>query len=191
MKRIIVPIDFSEHSEYALKAAAKLAKKNNAEILVLNMLEMSDIMITASGGNQKERMMFFYKLAKQELEIFLGKDYLKGIKITPIIKHFKVFSEINEVAKEHDADLIVMGSHGASGAKELFIGSNTERVVRNAEVPVLVVKKNLNTVNFEVVVFACDFSEEAIESYLKATNMFNKKGAKMYLVHVNLCGATC
>ncbi|HMQ45022.1 MAG TPA: universal stress protein [Mariniflexile sp.] len=186
MKKIIVPIDFSEHSEYALKTAAKLAKKNNAEVLALHMLEMSDIMLTASDGLQYEKAVYFYKLSEQKFEKFLDKDYLKGVKVTPIIKHFKVFSEVNEVAKIHDADIIVMGSQGTSGAKEFFIGSNTERVVRNSEIPVLVVKNQVKDVNFEVVVFACDFSEETIKPYINAVNMFNKIGSKMYVVYVNL-----
>ncbi|WP_157207889.1 universal stress protein [Mariniflexile maritimum] len=186
MKKIIVPIDFSEHSEYALKTAAKLAKKNNAEVLALHMLEMSDIMLTASDGLQYEKAVYFYKLSEQKFEKFLDKDYLKGVKVTPIIKHFKVFSEVNEVAKIHDADIIVMGSQGTSGAKEFFIGSNTERVVRNSEIPVLVVKNQVKDVNFEVVVFACDFSEETIKPYINSVNMFNKIGSKMYMVYVNL-----
>ena len=186
MKKIIVPIDFSEHSEYALKTAAKLAKKNNAEVLALHMLEMSDIMLTASDGLQYEKAVYFYKLSEQKFEKFLDKDYLKGVKVTPIITHFKVFSEVNEVAKIHDADIIVMGSQGTSGAKEFFIGSNTERVVRNSEIPVLVVKNQVKDVNFEVVVFACDFSEETIKPYINAVNMFNKIGSKMYMVYVNL-----
>lgn len=186
MKKIIVPIDFSEHSEFALKAAAKLAKKNNAELLVLHMLEMSDIMLNASEGLQNQKAVFFFKLAEQKFNEFLNKDYLKDIKITPIVKHFKVFSEVNDVAEEHEADLIVMGSHGTSGLKEVLIGSNTERVVRNANIPVLVVKNNLNEVNFEDVAFACDFSEDTISAYLKASKLFEKMGAKMYLIYVIL-----
>ena len=154
MKKIIVPVDFSEHSEYALKTAAKFAKKFNAEILALHMLEMTDVMLTASDGFQNEQAIFFYKLAEQKFEKFLEKEYLNNIKVTPIIKHFKVFSEVNDVAEKHDADLIIMGSQGASGVKEFFIGSNTERVVRNAEIPVLVVKNQLKDINFETVVFA-------------------------------------
>ncbi|SHI29831.1 universal stress protein [Algibacter luteus] len=186
MKKIIIPIDFSEHSEYALKTAAKLAVKNDSELLALHMLEMSDIMLTASDGLQNQKAAFFLQLAEQKFEDFLKKDYLKDIKVTPIIKHFKVFSEVNDVAQKHDADLIVMGSHGASGLKEFLIGSNTERVVRNASIPVLVVKNHVNDVNFDVVVFACDFSEEAISSYLKAKQMFDKVDTKMYIVNVNL-----
>lgn len=186
MKKIIVPIDFSEHSEYALKTAAKLAKINNSEILALHMLEMSDIMLTASDGLQYEKAVYFYKLSEQKFEKFLEKDYLKDVKVTPIIKHFKVFSEVNDVANKHDADLIVMGSHGSSGVKEFFIGSNTERVVRNADIPVLVVKSSVVDVNFENVVFACDFAEESIKPYINAVNLFSKIGSKFSMVYVNL-----
>ncbi|MFY0713150.1 universal stress protein [Seonamhaeicola sp. NFXS20] len=185
MKKIIVPIDFSEYSEYALKVAAKLAKQNNSELLALHMLEMSDIMLTGAG-EEPQKIIYFLKLAEQRFDEFLKKDYLNGIKITPIVKHFKVFSEVNEIAKEHGAELIVMGSHGVSGAKEFFVGSNTERVVRNAEIPVLVVKNDIAKVKFEIVVFACDFEEDTIEAYLKASKMFDSMNSKMYLVNVNL-----
>ena len=186
MKKIIVPIDFSEHSEYALKAAAKLAKKNNAELLALHMLEMSDVMLTSSEDLQNQKAIFFFKLAEQRFTDFLKKDYLKGVTVIPIVKHFKVFSEVNDVAKKNNADMIVMGSHGSSGMKEFFVGSNTERVVRHAEIPVLVVKKDLPEIDFEVVVYACDFSIDSIEPYLKAKKMIESMNAKMYLVHVNL-----
>ncbi|WOD42418.1 universal stress protein [Hwangdonia lutea] len=186
MKKIIVPVDFSEHSEFALKAAAKLAKKNDAKIYALHMLELSDAILTNTPESIHPEALFFLKLAEKKFNKFLDKDYLKDIKVTPIIKHFKVFSEVNDVAEKHDADLIVMGSHGVSGLKELFIGSNTERVVRNANIPVLVVKNDLNDVNFEDVAFACDFSEDTIAAYLNASKLFEKMGAKMYLVYVNL-----
>ncbi len=186
MKKIIVPIDFSEYSEFALKTAAKLAQKYDAEVLALHMLEMSDIMLSASDGLQHEKAVYFIKLAEQRFTNFLKKDYLEGIKVTPIVKHFKVFSEVNDVALKNNADLIVMGSHGTSGIAEFFVGSNTEKVVRNSNVPVLVVKNEMNNVNFNVVAFACDFSEEAIIPYLNAVNMFKSIGSKLYLIHVNL-----
>ncbi|MEN3322747.1 universal stress protein [Mariniflexile soesokkakense] len=186
MKKIIVPVDFSEHSEYALNTAAKLAKRYGAEVLVLHMLEMSDLMLTASEGLQYEKAAYFFKLSEQRFETFLKKDYLKEVKVTPVIKHFKVFSEVNDVAQKNDADLIVMGSHGVSGVKEFFVGSNTERVVRNAEIPVLVVKNKLRDINFETVVFASDFSEESIEAYRKAVKMFEAMNMKMLMVNVNL-----
>jgi nucleotide-binding universal stress UspA family protein len=186
MKKIIVPLDFSEHSEFALKAAAKFAKKFDAEILALHMLEMANVMLTSTEGFIDEKTVYFFKLAEQRFESFLQKDYLANIKVTPIIKHFKVFSEVNEIVRNHDADLIIMGSHGTSGIMDLFVGSNTERVVRHADVPVLVIKNELKDVNFKSAVFACDFSEDSIRPYLNAVKMMDKLGAKLHLVHVNL-----
>jgi len=186
MKKIIVPIDFSEHSEFALKAAAKFAAKFDAEVLALHMLEMTDIMLTTSEGFQDQQAIFFYKLAEQRFEKFLEKDYLKNVRLTPIIKHFKVFSEVNDVAQKHDADLIIMGSHGTSGVMELFVGSNTERVVRNADIPVLVVKEDLKNVDFKSAVFACNFSIETIKPYLNAAKVMKKLGCELHMVHVNL-----
>lgn len=186
MKKIIVPIDFSEHSEYALKTAVKLAKKNDAEVLALHMLELSDVLLTKTNTEQQLKAVYFLKLAEQKFDSFLDKDYLNDVKITPIVKHFKVFSEVNDVAKKTNADLIVMGSHGTSGAKEFFIGSNTERVVRNADIPVLVVKNDVANTNFETVVFATDFDQENIIPYQKATKLFDDFGGNIKLLYVNL-----
>jgi nucleotide-binding universal stress UspA family protein len=188
MKKIIVPIDFSEHSEYALKTAAKLAKKYDAEVLALHMLEMSDSLLTENEneGEQYRKTVFFLKLAEQKFEAFLEKPYLQDVKLVPIIKHFKVFSEVNDVANKEHADLIVMGSHGTSGFKEFFVGSNTERVVRNADIPVLVVKHELENINFEKVLFATNFDDENIQPYLRASRLFEKLGSKPTLLYVNL-----
>ena len=186
MKKIIVPIDFSEYSEYALETAAMLAKKHKAEILALHMLEMSEAILTRAGTDSQMETLFFLQMAEKKFKEFLNKDYLKGIKVKPIVKHFKVFSEVNDVAHEYGADLVVMGSHGASGIKEFFIGSNTEKVVRHSNIPVMVIKHNPILTEFEKVVFACDFSDDAVKPYINACKFFEKMGSKMYLIYVNL-----
>jgi nucleotide-binding universal stress UspA family protein len=186
MKKIIVPIDFSEYSEYALETAAILAKKNKAEILALHMLEMSEAILTRTGTDMQMETVFFLQLAEKKFDDFLKKEYLKGLKVTPIVKHFRVFSEVNDVAEEYGADLVVMGSHGASGIKEFFIGSNTEKVVRHSNIPVLIIKHDPILIDFEKVVFACDFSEEAITPYINARKLFKKLGSKLHLIYVNL-----
>ncbi len=185
MKRIIVPIDFSEHSEYALEAAANLAHKYGSELIVLHMLELSNAILTSNGNSINDEAVFYLKLAEQKFDAFLDRPYLKGLKVTPIVKHFKVWSEVNEVANEHSANLIVMGSHGASGVKEVLVGSNTEKVVRHADIPVLVIKHNPILLDFENGVFASDFSDECITAYLNAKVTFAKLGAQMHLVYVN------
>ncbi|WP_179008212.1 universal stress protein [Winogradskyella forsetii] len=185
MKKIIVPVDFSEHSEFALEAAASLAQKFGSELIVLHMLELSNAIITSTHEALSQEAVFYLKLAEQKFDTFLDKPYLEDIQVTPIVKHFKVWSEVNDVAQEHNADLIIMGSHGASGIKEVLVGSNTEKVVRYSDIPVLVVKHNPILFDFEDVVFACDFTEEAVKPYLSARAIFDKLGAKTHLVYVN------
>ena len=185
MKKIIIPVDFSEYSEFALEAAANIAHKHQSELIVLHMLELSDAVFTANENSVHQEVAFYIKIAEQRFKSFLNKPYLKDLKITTIVKHFKVFSEVNEVAKAHNANLIVMGSKGASGVKEVLIGSNTEKVVRHSEVPVLIIKHNPILLDFEKGVFASDFSEECIPCYLKAKTTFSKLGANMHLVYVN------
>jgi len=185
MKKIIVPIDFSEHSEYALETAASIAKKHNSELIVLHMLELSNAVYTASRSSIGEEAVFYLKLAEQKMSKFLDRRFLEGLEITPVIKHFKVFKEINEIVDEQQIDLIVMGSHGASGVKEVIIGSNAEKVVRHSTIPVLIVKQNPILVEFNTAIFASDFSEEVIEAYLKAKTVFDKLDATMNLIYIN------
>ncbi|WP_343487257.1 universal stress protein [Allomuricauda sp. d1] len=187
MKRIIVPIDFSEQSELALKVAAKLAAKNDSELFVLHMLELSQGIMSNTEYIPQVHIVHLMKVAEKRFDDFLDKPYLKGISITPIIKHYKVFSEINEVAEKHSVDLIVMGSHGVDGLQEIFIGSNTERVVRNSDIPVLVVKHKENVERFktENFVFACDFEEESVHVAKRAVDFAKMLGAKLHLVYIN------
>jgi len=185
MKTIIVPVDFSEQSEYALQFAAEIARNQQAEILALHMLEMSPALLSTGDTAPSENVVFLLKLAEKRFADFLNKDYLQGVSITPVIKHFKVFSEINEIAEEQGADLIIMGSHGTDGLEEIFIGSNTEKVVRSSTVPVLVVKERHSDFSIDRFVFACDFEAESVEAAKKAQRMAELFGAEFLLVYIN------
>lgn len=188
MKKVIVPVDFSEQSKFAIKVAASLAKKHDAEILALHMLELNQAIITSSEGFHPEQTVFLIKLAEKRFREFLDLPCLEGIKVTPIIKHFKVFSEVNEVAEENGADLIVMGSHGTDGLKEIFVGSNAEKVVRTADVPVLVIKEEHKDFKVERFVFACDFQEESLAAFQKAKKFAEMLTAELELVYINTPG---
>lgn len=187
MNKIIVPIDFSKYSEYALEAAAILAKKHHAEILALHMLEMSDNLFLTSSEEQKSKTFYFLRLAEQRFEQFLNQDYLEGITVRPMVKKSKVFSEVSEVAKEQGADLIVMGSQGTSGFSEVFVGSNTEKVVRHSSIPVLVIKQRPSNFNFDTVVFASDFMENKVDVFKQALQTIGE-GSDFNLLYVNVPG---
>ncbi len=188
MKKILVPVDFSQHSEYALEVASNLAKKHKAEIIALHMMGISDAILSKNQSKQMFEGIYYMKLAEKRFKEFLEKDYLKGLKVTDSVYNYKIFSEINNVAKDNGADLIVMGSHGSSGLSEVFVGSNTEKVVRNSDIPVLVVKHRRENFKIKEAVFACEFTSENIEVYKKAMKLFDSLGANVTLLFINLPG---
>lgn len=188
MKKILVPVDFSKHSEHALEVAASLAKKHNAEIVALHMMGLSDAVVTRNQSKEVFEAMYYMRLAETRFAELLDKEYLEGITVTDAVHNYKIFSEINDVAKEMKIDLIVMGSHGTTGFKEVFVGSNTEKVVRTSEIPVLVIKHQTTDFNPELGVFACDFLVNSISTYKKAKRMFDLLGVKMQPLYVNLAG---
>lgn len=188
MKKILVPIDFSEHSGYALEVAAQLAKTHGTELVALHMMGLSQAVITKDDSKEVMEAMFYMKLAEKRFNEFLERDYLKGIKVHTTVQNYKEFQEINSVAKEFDCDLIVMGSHGSSGIHEMFVGSNTEKVVRHSDIPVLVIKHH--DANFEIgtIVFASNFDQEFLPAFLNARKWSRTLGAQLKLVYVNTPG---
>ena len=186
MKRILVPTDFSKHAEYALKVAAQIAKKNDGEIFLVHMLELPTSGNDAiSRAHDIPELMFFKNAAVAKLDDLMDADYLNGVKISRIIQFEMAFEGIIKNGEAHNADLIVMGSHGANGFQEMFIGSNTEKVVRNSNVPVLVIKREEDTFSASKFVFASDFSDEIKKPFEKVVEFVNKFGSHLYLANIN------
>ncbi|WP_452223565.1 universal stress protein [Lacinutrix chionoecetis] len=185
MKHIIIPVDFSGQSEYALETGAILAKKHNATLHVLHMLELSDSLISHSEDDNNKEMLFMLALAKKKFEPFIEKKYLEGVKVEPLIKHHKVYKEVDAVAKEVNADLIIMGSQGLTQQDGIFAGSNAEKMVRNSSTPVLIVKTKPDNFSLNNVVLGTDLSLKSVDTYKKANNLFNELGSNVHLVYVN------
>lgn len=190
MKTILIPTDFSEHSGYALQVAASIAKKQNATLLVAHMVGIKDSILTNEESETALEAIFYMKLTEKRFADFLDKDFLEGVEVQQTVKKFKVFSEINEIAKENNVDLIVMGSHGSSGFQEVLVGSNTEKVVRSADIPVLVIKNPVKDFTMTNGVFASDYQTENVPAYKKAKQFFENFGAQMNLVYVNTPGSS-
>lgn len=185
MKKILIPIDFSDFSENALEVAANLAKKFKADLIVLHMLGLSEAIFTKDEAQEFMEAQYYMKLAKRRFDDFLNKPFLKGVKVFETVQNYKDFNEINNIVKEQNIDLVVMGSHGTSGLSELFVGSNTEKVVRTCDVPVMVIKKRRKGFDIKEAIFASDFEVENIPAYNNALKFFSSLGANVHLVYVN------
>ena len=186
MKRILVPIDFSEYSVEALKVAAKIALKNNFEIVLLHILEMPHLSQDPFGnGNSIPEIIFFKNKAIDKLEELMDAKFLNGIEVFESVELNKVEIGIVDAATKNNVDLIVMGSHGTSGFKELLVGSNTEKIVRSSKIPVLVIKKGEEE-EFKVnhIVFASDFSNETRKPFRKILEFAKIFNSKLFLVTI-------
>jgi len=185
MNKILVPTDFSEQAENALKVAAMLAKSHNAEIYLLHMMEIP-MQQTDQGTAQSDvpETLFFMKLAQKRFENLMAQDYLEGITVHETVKADITFNEIKDSCKELDIDLIIMGSHGATGLKEMFVGSNAEKVVRTSEVPVLVIKNAHQSFDVSDFVFASDFKNDNKGTYKQAVKFAEAFGSKIHLLLV-------
>ena len=184
MKRILIPTDFSVQAENALKIAIELAKKNDSEITLLHSMEMPVHLATTDRGQLPEAL-YFVKLAEKRFSDLLEKPYIEHAHVTTKIGQGEIYDDINETVAEENIDLIIMGSHGASGFKEMFIGSNTEKVVRTSDIPVLVIKNDRPEFEIKDFVFATDFSEECRKPLKKAEDFAESFGATLHLLYVN------
>ena len=185
MKRILVPTDFSSQAENALKVAVEIATKHDSEIYLLHSLDMPSQIRGIQNNASMPESLYFIKLAEKSFETLLEKDYLGPIEIHEAIGHDEIYNDVNRTVEEKSIDLIVMGSHGANGFKELFIGSNTEKVVRTSKVPVLVIKNEHEKLEINDFVFATDFGEESRWSFNEAQKFAKAVNAKMHLLYVN------
>lgn len=184
MKRILVPTDFSEQAENALKVAVQMATKNDGVIHLLHSMELPGHLANKNTGSLPEAL-YFIKLAEKQFDELLAKPYLQDVEIHQAMGHGEIYDDIAVAVKQSDIDLVIMGSHGASGFKEMFIGSNTEKVVRTSTTPVLVIKNPHPDFKVDSFVFATDFSEECRVPFDNAQKFAKAAGAKMHLLFIN------
>lgn len=143
IKKILVPIDFSENSKSAVKYAHAMAQLFNAELIFIYVLEpilyppdFSLGQITLPAGEIQE----FDKRAHEELKKISDEEISQGVAVTTVVRSGKPFVEIIEAAKTYDVDLIIISSHGHSGVENILFGSTSEKVIRKAPCPVLTLR---------------------------------------------------
>ncbi len=188
MKRILVPVDFSKEAECAARVAASIAKKTGSDIFLLHMLELPVNTIDPAeltSIRTEPQIIYFMKLAHEKFEKFIKLPFFKGIKIVESVQFHHAFSGIINESKKNKIDLIVMGSQGVSGLQEMFIGSNTEKVVRNSDIPVLVIKKGKDKFDAKNIVFASDFKKESKRVFPKLLEFAQLFDAKIHFLYIN------
>ena len=144
--KILVPIDFSEHSKRTVSYATRTALRHNSTIFLLHVFQIPDYVVTPYARRKQDcaEVQSHVDAAEQEaresLEAFAEELSKQGIKVQPYLRVGYPFDEIVLMAKHFNVDLIIIGSHGRGAITRLLLGSTAERVVEHAPCPVLVVK---------------------------------------------------
>ncbi len=195
MKKILVPTDFSKTSVNALEVAVEIAKKSNADITLLHVVEeASSSSFSVTGEWQKEGWadkLYTVKLlekSKAQLEKLVLDPRFEQVKVTGELRVGNAFHGMRTIITDNKVDLVVMGTSGRSGAVDSVIGTNTERVVRHAKCPVLSINKKPSKVNFKNIVYATAMhkDEEIFSRMVKKTQaLYN---STVHLVRINTPG---
>jgi nucleotide-binding universal stress UspA family protein len=164
MKKILVPTDFSDNAWDALMYAIRLYDDIPAHFYILNTYLVGASRV--SNIKNKARNTHIYQYAKKESESELQKinTYLKENllndkhKFEIISESGSFFSIVKHLVSSENIDMIIMGTTGASGAKEIFMGSNTVKMIKSIDLcPIISVPKDYKYEEPEEVVFATDF----------------------------------
>lgn len=172
MNKILVPTDFSDPSKVAVLYAARLAKKLNAEITLLAVVNLN----TASHNvmNKQHLLDAMIEGAQDdadqlitEINTTLEEDISMDFKW---ISGFPIHEKIENFVTKNDMDMIIMGTKGATGLKKVLIGSNAAAVIDNSSVPVIAVPDNAKFNSINKIVYATDLMNTNEE--IKTIGMF-------------------
>lgn len=169
-KKILVPSDFTRVSYNAISHAIKVAEANGAEIHVLHVI--------GSKGMANDA-----KLKLEALKTTIKNDF--NVEIKTAFRIGSIFEDVDEFSVEIDANLIIMGSHGAKGMQFLN-GSRALRMLEESKVPfVIVQEKGIDVNGYDRIVVPLDLNKETKQKLGVAANMAKYFDAKVYLVSPN------
>ncbi|QBZ99064.1 universal stress protein [Flavobacterium sangjuense] len=191
MKKILVPLDFSETSENAFVYAIEMAKLYKAELVLLhtfelpildsqviplNYAEMYDTLELANSDHFKNEMPKLEDIAKEH--------NAEDIVMNHIIMNGDLISCIKEVVRQENVDFVVMGTNGASGWFDSFIGTNTSSVISDVSVPVLSVAHDAKYHKIETIGFRTRYKEDEIYALNEVLTLAKKMNAKVKCLYV-------
>ncbi len=190
MKKILIPVDFSDVSKFGIDIAKKIAKTSNVELHLLNIISLpSHILLDKNGELVEDGEMDIQalKLLKIEAELKMRNllDSLADYEVKSCICFGHLNEETIKYAKNNTIDLIVMGTRGSTGIKEYITGSNAEYVAMHATAPVFTVKCDRSEMQIKSLVFTNSFKSEINTFPEIIKNIQEAFNAEIHLLRVN------
>jgi nucleotide-binding universal stress UspA family protein len=188
MKKILVPCDFSEQAINAFRLALEISTESKGEVHLLNVVELPVL-----HESMLMPVLTFEQALLEELRTKADKQFGKLIKkyakenqkVISLIQFGGTSTMIINYIKDNNIDLVVMGSKGASGVKEVLVGSNAEKIVRSSPAPVLVVKKYVKASSIRNIVFPNTLQQDQEDLTMKIKALQNFFKARLHVVFVN------
>lgn len=186
MKKILVPTDFSGCANEASRIAVEIALKTGAEVYFLHIHYTIPIgshvhadagdtaQYTAKEGHAKSKL---HQLVKQAEDL--------GVVAKQAFVLDTGYEKIENYIEPFGIDFIVMGTHGSHGFKEVFTNTNSQKIIRESTVPVLVVKENANW-PMQNIVFASSFEEDVQQPFRTVVDFANLNESRIHLLYVNV-----
>jgi nucleotide-binding universal stress UspA family protein len=185
VKRILIPTDFSETANLALQHAAHLASLTDAEIILLHVVSTFAFRVNLPEADVDESQNARLSGAIQEKLQSIAKalSAKHGIQVHTQVAYGRIREEVVKVAEDQDADMVILGTHGVSGIREFFMGSNAFRIVSEAGCPVLSVQESAQHIGFRRIVVPIDNSFHSREKLGISVRL-----AATYGAHLHICG---
>ncbi len=185
IKRILIPMDFSKTGQLAVEHGAFMANLFKAELFLLHVIEMIEFVYTAYDP-VSIITVDTEEIERNSIKNLNGQaDRIRqqyGLQVTTLIGRGRVVSELNEVALKQNIDLIVMGTHGAKGFEEYFIGSNADRIINLSPCPIITVQTHIKEIGFKHIVLPIDSSLHSRQKVDHAVLLASKYGAFVHIL---------
>jgi nucleotide-binding universal stress UspA family protein len=183
LNKILIPIDFSETSMLAIEHAAFTAQLFKAELVLLHVVERHWEKFSIIAPELRvELPNNMTDLIEKKLSSVAAEIRAKyGVKSICIASEGNIFNEILAISKEHLVSMIVMGTHGTSGFVEFFVGSNTYKVITQAECPVLSVQAHALKLGFQNILLPIDDSAHSRQKVNYAVILAKQFAAKIHI----------
>jgi nucleotide-binding universal stress UspA family protein len=180
INRIAVPTDFSESANVAINHAVDIAKRFEAELLLIHVLEAGAYqgIFAPSKKTEYDEM----ESAQEKLQEDAHKlEQETGLNVSQMVVSGRIYEEIVSASTEADVDLLVMGTHGISGWEEFFVGSNAFKVVTQSSCPVLSIQENATKAELNSIILPIDSTPESRQKVRHAATLAKKFGSTIHI----------
>ncbi len=192
MKNILCPTDFSPNSENALNYAVEIARKVKGNLVLLHAYSVqlidpnmpAEIYLSAYQEEEKSAKESLDELSKRISESNKDENGNNIFNTEAIVTQGLVVDEVLSLISDFKIDLVIMGTHGASGITELILGSNTASVIEKATIPVLAIPGNAVYKGINNIVYAYDDIKSGLPSFQRLLEFAKIYDSEITLLHI-------